>query len=205
MRMVVRRTAAKRLDCRHDAGPASGLLQHLTVEPPDRLGRAAREQAQQTAVPEEEGTDPFRHGERDHPVRNRFEKILHKPLAPEGQLLRVTARAESSLARKSNEKLRLAPGTYDPSEPVFEDAAVEELVDGPSCDLRSQGSVLVSEALFIGEEELLEVVFEESVEGGSPGTSRLVGRSGGRLLLADRAGGGLHRAIRFGTQGIRSR
>ena len=97
------------------------------------------------------------------------------PLAPEGQLLCMATRAESSLARKSNEELRLALGADDPCEPVFEDAAIEVLVDGPSRDLRPQGPVAVLESFVVGEEEVLEVLFEDLVEGRTSGPSRSAG------------------------------
>jgi len=98
-------------------------------------------------------------------VWDRLEEFLHQPLAPEGQLLRMATRAEAGLTRESNEKLRLAVLTYDPGKPVFEDTAVEVFVDGPSCDLRSQGSVLALVLFIIGDEEVFEVLLEEPVEG----------------------------------------
>jgi len=58
---------------------------------------------------------------------------------------------------------------------MFENAAVEELVDGPACDLRSQGPIMAWETFFVREQELLEVVFKELIEGRSPGSSRPIG------------------------------
>jgi len=58
---------------------------------------------------------------------------------------------------------------------------------------------------FIREEEVLEVVFEEPVEGRASGPTRPVGWSAGFRLLADRAGGGLHRTFRIGIEKIGGR
>jgi len=58
---------------------------------------------------------------------------------------------------------------------VLEDAAVEVFVDNPAGDVGSQGTIPAWEAFFVREEELFEVVFEELVEGRSPGTARPVG------------------------------
>jgi len=135
-------------------------------------------------------------------VRDGCEEFGDQPIAPEGQLLRMTTRAESCLARESNQELRLALGAYDPGEPAFEDAAVEVFVDNPAGDVGSQGAVLILEAFFIAEQKLLEVVFEEPVEGGASGSARSISWLGSRLVRLDRAGGGSHRMIRIGIEMI---
>jgi len=61
-------------------------MDQVTLEAPDRLGRAAGEQTQQLAVPEEEGADPFRNRQCDHPVRDRLEDFLDQTIAPERSL-----------------------------------------------------------------------------------------------------------------------
>ena len=48
---------------------------------------------------------------------------------------------------------------------MFEDATVEELVDGPSCDLLYAGAHTCVEAFFVRVQELLEVILEELAEG----------------------------------------
>jgi len=86
--------------------------------------------------------------------------------------------------------------------PAFEDAAVEVFVDNPAGDVGSQGAVLILEAFFIAEQKLLEVVFEEPVEGGASGSARSISWLGSRLVRLDRAGGGSHRMIRIGIEMI---
>jgi len=84
------------------------------------------------------------------------EELLPEPLTPDREPLCMTARAEhADFATICHEKLRLALGTDNPSEPVFEDAAVEVLVDG-FFDARSQGSILLLEAFVVREENIFE-------------------------------------------------
>jgi hypothetical protein len=62
----------------------------------------------------------------------------------------MVTRAEPGLAAEGEEKLRLAFGTDDTSEPAFQDAAIEVFVNNPAGDLRPQGAVPVTETLLTG-------------------------------------------------------
>ncbi len=116
---------------RSEPGPTLRLLEHLTVETPDRLGRTAREQSQPLAVPQEERTEPLRNRQCDHPVRDRLEEFLRQTVAPERELLRMATRAEPRLATEGDQKLRTAARTRHPGEAVIQDPATQVLVDGP--------------------------------------------------------------------------
>jgi len=48
--------------------------------------------------------------------------------------------------------------------PAFEDAAVEVLVDCPTCDVGAQRSILPLISFFVREKEVFEVVLEDLVE-----------------------------------------
>jgi len=163
VRMPVR-LAPEGLGRRHDPRHPVPTPERGPPASRDRLRGAARQDAQQRAVAQEEASKGSRHGEDRVAVRHRREDLPPELLREQLRALVLTRRAEVSRgARERDEELASAIGAAHPGESVLRAAAVQEALDD-SLRHWPQRPVLVGEPLFMHTDELGEVLVDRPVE-----------------------------------------